>query len=198
MIWEITESEDEMYALLNRDYPGKVSAQAKRTAHHLAGSAAMRSMMPDPTQMLVKDEYGKPHTEDGRYHLSVSHSGDYAVAVGSQEHPVGVDIEHLGDRILRIESKFVRDDERELLHPDHLRGLYLIWSAKEAMYKLYGRKALDFKENMRVLPRQLGDSGTVTGLITKDHIRWEIDLNYEFWNGYSLVWTAGAHREIID
>ncbi len=199
VFWRIDESAETLLHLLKIGSEGNVSAQDKRTAHHLAGKAAMHSLIPDKSQIIVKDEYGKPHTEDGRYHLSVSHSGDYAVAIGSAEQAVGIDIEKIGNRITRIAPKFVGDDEKATVSQNNeLKALYLIWSAKEAMYKLYGRKALDFKENLFVEPFEINTSGELKGRIETEQIRWKVDLRYEFSEEYVLVWTSEAHREIID
>lgn len=198
VFWKIEETVDEMLSILNADHGPNVSTPEKLTAHHLAGRAAMLSLIPDADKQLVKDEFGKPHAMDGSYHLSVSHSGDYAVAIGSGMHPVGIDIERIGNRIRKIASKFVNEEEEKLIRAnDELKALYLIWSAKEAMYKLYGRKALNFKKHLFVEPFDIRKEGYIYGRILKGHIQWAVKMKYELSDGYSLVWTAEAHREIV-
>ncbi len=62
--------------------------------------------------------------------------------------PLGVDIESLRPQIEKIKSKFCRPEELEFAITP-VQSL-LIWSAKEAMYKAYGKKEIDFREQMRV------------------------------------------------
>jgi 4'-phosphopantetheinyl transferase EntD len=62
--------------------------------------------------------------------------------------PIGVDIESLRPQIEKIKSKFCRPEELEFAVTP-VQTL-LIWSAKEAMYKAYGKKEIDFREQMRV------------------------------------------------
>jgi len=62
--------------------------------------------------------------------------------------PIGVDIESLRPQIEKIKSKFCRPEELDFATTP-IQTL-LIWSAKEAMYKAYGKKEIDFREQMRV------------------------------------------------
>ena len=44
--------------------------------------------------------------------------------------------------------------------------LCLHWSAKEALYKLYGKRNLDFREHLRVLDPPAQQQGLFAGLIS--------------------------------
>jgi 4'-phosphopantetheinyl transferase len=100
----------------------------------------------------LKDRYGKPYLEGSDHFISMSHTLDLAAVIASQN-PVGIDIQYLVEKIQRISTKFVRDDEF-LFIPEVDRILYFhaIWGAKESMYKAYGKKELDFKNHMTVSP----------------------------------------------
>nr|WP_314698114.1 4'-phosphopantetheinyl transferase superfamily protein [uncultured Prevotella sp.] len=83
---------------------------------------------------------GKPFLKD--YNISISHTIGYVVVILSREYQVGIDIEYVSERVNRITSRFLRDDE--LFH--NTRDLLLIWCAKETAYKLFSSEHLAFKE----------------------------------------------------
>ena len=70
------------------------------------------------------------------------------------------------------------------------QGMYAIWCAKEALYKYYGLKSLDFKEHLKVDYQPLENEGTLTGYIQKDDYYTELKLGYEFFNEYLLIHTT--------
>ncbi len=45
------------------------------------------------------------------YHISISHTLGYVAVILSRDYEVGVDIEYVSDRVNRISSRFLRDDE---------------------------------------------------------------------------------------
>ena len=99
---------------------------------------------------LVKDTDGKPHLEDSLFYVSISHTVGYSAAIA---HPrqCGIDVQRIVPRIRRLAPKFVGPTEQtQLNETEELIQLHLIWSAKEAMYKAYGRRQLDFKEHLFV------------------------------------------------
>jgi len=94
-----------------------------------------------------KDEYGKPYLENSPYFISISHSADYTAVIASSK-LVGIDIQVITPKIERIISRFAK--ESEYAQYNSLLHYHVIWGAKEAMYKAYGKKSLDFKKNMHV------------------------------------------------
>ena len=87
------------------------------------------------------------HNEDGKpmiegYHISISHTLGYVAVILSRDYEVGVDIEYVSDRVNRISSRFLRDDE---VFPDTTDKL-IAWCAKETMYKLFSSEHLALKD----------------------------------------------------
>ena len=106
---------------------------------------------------LIKDTDGKPHLADSPFFVSISHTVGYAAAIA---HPrrCGIDVQRIVGRIRRLAPKFVNQREHSNIGPaDELTDLHLIWSAKEAIYKAYGRRQLDFRRDMYVA---LGEAPT--------------------------------------
>jgi 4'-phosphopantetheinyl transferase len=107
----------------------------------------------------LKDSYGKPYLDGSDYHISISHSGDYTGVIAAPM-VVGIDIQIVVDKIARIRSKFVSATEAEDVDENNaLPDLHAIWGAKEAMYKAYGKKELDFKAHMLNGPFNFDKSG---------------------------------------
>ncbi len=69
--------------------------------------------------------------------LSISHTEGYAVcALGDK--PLGIDIERRGKQIMRVIPRFLHQEEQSLVqhHAQDELIAHLLWSAKEAAYKL--------------------------------------------------------------
>lgn len=98
----------------------------------------------------MKDNYGKPYLKNSKFHISLSHSGEYVTAIISK-YKVGIDIQEISKKVEKIKSKFLSKQELKQCDNDILR-LNRYWTAKEALYKGYGKKGLAFIENIIVTP----------------------------------------------
>ena len=95
--------------------------------------------------VIDHDASSRPLLED--FQLSISHTRGYAALILSEWRGVAVDIEYMSERVNRIVSKFVREDEQA---PDTVSRL-INWSAKETLYKLFSEEDLQYFE-MRIQP----------------------------------------------
>lgn len=119
----------------------------------LSARAAFAALGESPVQ-LSYSEKGKPEIPGG--FVSLSHNHDYGAAVISLEKPVGIDVERLDRQVAKVRHKFVHTEEEVVAQ--HFSDLFL-WVAKEAAYKMYGRKELDFMEDIRIFERSNGSLG---------------------------------------
>lgn len=142
---------------------------------------------------VLKDEFNKPYLAQGKPNVSLTHTAIYAGAMLSHKHIVGMDIEMIRPKIERIAHKFLRQDEIEAIHPDEkLEKLILYWSAKEALYKLHGRKQLEFMTQLLIDPFDLQKKGTATARIIADDIAPDdLTLHYEFFDDHVLTYVLG-------
>ena len=117
----------------------------------------------------LKDAFGKPYLENSDHHISISHSADYTAVIASTS-VVGIDIQRIVSKIERIAPKFISDNEViNIKDLSHIECMHTIWGAKESMYKAYGKKELDFKKNIFVLPFEYDANGFVfEGIVKKD------------------------------
>lgn len=166
---------------------------AQRKSHFIASRLLARQFFPD-TQ-IHKDEFGKPQLINSPGHISWSHSGDYAAFIANSEFPTGIDIEQISDRILRIEDKFCNKADKMCIDPGkHAESLLLIWTAKESMYKLYGRKEVDFKLHMTVEPFEIDQEGRFYARFHKGETNTRFLLEFQFFNGHVASWILGSEE----
>lgn len=143
---------------------------------------------------ITKDETGKPIAKNAKHHISLSHSKTLAAAIVSEQHQVGIDIETIHPRIERIAHKFLTEEELEAITTNKIETLLLYWSAKEALYKLYAKKQLEFTTQLIVQPFQLQQSGVLKGsIIVPDEpkIFTDLDIHYEFLEGHVMAYVLG-------
>jgi 4'-phosphopantetheinyl transferase EntD len=161
-IWHIEEPES--FFLEKVPLKKNVTHPFKRR-QHLAGRYLLSHLFPDfPVEEIQIADTRQPFLAGEQYHFSISHCGSYAAAIVSRSNRVGVDIEMITPRIERVADKFLNEGEIHFFNEDYalfleqwgLRGRIeqefqtLIWSAKEALFKWYGKGELDFKKHMQL------------------------------------------------
>ena len=81
--------------------------------------------------------------------ISISHTRGFSSIAISQK-PVGIDIQDFRDKILNISKKFINSRERDLIDPNSIKELTLVWCIKEATYKVLRKPDLDFKNEIEI------------------------------------------------
>lgn len=140
---------DRMRALLSGEEIQRVEtfADPKRRREFVLGRAAARLLLsellaaaPSGVALRVAESGVVEVVERGLY-LSISHSGDRAVAVASPRR-IGVDIERIAPRFPELEQYMLHPDEPSLadvLPLDKERANMLCWTLKEATLKAMHR-----------------------------------------------------------
>ncbi len=166
-VWKIEETEEELLRGLQlKTHELEFIASlnnGKRLLHWLSTRLLLRTMLQTNDYIDSRmDDQGKPYLVNGDYHISFSHSFDYASVMISKNKMVGVDIELIKDKIQKIKNKFLKPDELSgLPDKDNTLALYICWCAKEAIYKWYGKKGLEFKKHIDIYPFEPKDAGLV-------------------------------------
>jgi phosphopantetheinyl transferase len=141
------------------------------------------------------DENGKPLLRDDKRQISISHtSGMVAVVIGNKF--AGVDVEKISGRVAKIAHKFLSPTELDSIDiSNQMLHMYAFWSAKETIYKIYGRKKLDFKDNIKIEAFDIKDKGTIkANLQTDESELFELDYfiyDVDDKNKYMLVKCCG-------
>lgn len=152
----------------------------------------VNTMLGLPTD-IVKDAAGKPVLKTGEQHLSLSHTPVFAAAMLSPKIPVGIDLEMVNPKVERIAYKFLRDDEIEAIQPgEKIEKLILYWSAKEALYKLYGKGEIAFTTQLLIDPFELQLTGELNAAIQGiQNPLTNLTVHYRFFEDHVLTYVCG-------
>lgn len=135
------------------------------------------------------DEFGKPILRNSDKHLSISHSRGLVTVIVS-DFSIGIDIQEMTSKIERIAPKFMRTEENESLDLEKkAEHLHIYWGAKEALYKAYGKKGLDFREHIFVEPFAYLPKGETVGKVEKDNFAANFNIYFEEIEQHYLVFA---------
>jgi enterobactin synthetase component D len=104
-----------------------------------------------PYPGFFKDEHGKSQSMSGQGYVSLTHTLGYAGAIYHRDQPVGIDMELIREKILKIGFRFLDSSELEFLEPDPAHYT-MAWSAKESIFKCQGKKGISFRDNILLEP----------------------------------------------
>jgi 4'-phosphopantetheinyl transferase len=189
-LWHITESEDELSNTLIGHAPDELVNPKKR----LEWLAARQLMLALCNHLglryfgIRKDEFGKPFLEKYPHHISLSHSFPYVTAQIDHENPVGIDLEQPREKLLIIAPRILSPTELKDAGDNVIKHCVL-WSAKEAMFKIHGRGGLHFHNQLNVEPFLLQEEGTLNGIISENGNKIKVKLGYEVTPDFVLVYS---------
>ena len=150
LLWEIEEDYQFFAKDINLSFIESqelaMIAKDARKLEWMASRFVQRQLIDDS---LIKDDCGKPYLENEAGFISLSHCKGYAAAIYSFEKACGIDVEPIHDKVLRIADKFLTAREKALCSGDNVVENYIgAWCIKETAYKWFGKKNLNFKENL--------------------------------------------------
>ena len=188
IIWEISETINELKTkVLLSENSLKLLNQRKsevQKKQFLAIRNILSELSIDDRDMTY-EESGRPYIMGGQ-NISLSHSGTFAAAILSDS-VVGIDIEKMNDRILKIKDKFL---ETELNYPEKLEvaTALIYWNIKESIFKAVSKKGVDFKKNILVLPLNVKKNTTKSWFIDNDEI-YSFETHFKISKKYTLAFV---------
>ncbi|WP_367916527.1 4'-phosphopantetheinyl transferase superfamily protein [Leadbetterella sp. DM7] len=167
VVWNLSETLEELQELTpltpeEKEAWDAISVPAKKR-EFLAGKYVLEKacrLLNIAYGGMEKDEHGKPHLAGRKYEISLTHTEDFIAVVFSGHCPVGIDLEKPREQIFRILPRLYSPEEVAAVN-GNLDTATIYWSAKEALYKLYGKRSVDFKKHLRLS----GSGGQLRGLI---------------------------------
>jgi phosphopantetheine--protein transferase-like protein len=196
-IWKIEEKADDLYNQLQLNEQEKAYVEqlshGKRNLHWLGTRVLLRKMLDTDEYIDCQvDAHGKPYLVDLPYHISLSHSFDYAAVMISKKQPVGIDIEQIKEKVERIAHKFMRPAEMAFIDGQNkIQQLYVCWCAKEAVYKCYGQKEVSFADNILLEPFIFNKEGVVNAHLNKDIVSLDYRVDYLQYEDYMIGYVKG-------
>ncbi|HOD11465.1 MAG TPA: 4'-phosphopantetheinyl transferase superfamily protein, partial [Flavobacterium sp.] len=102
---------------------------------------------------LYYDEFGKPHIKPQgssvkEVEISISHSNDFSAVVISEQ-KVGLDLEQLKEKTLKIAPRFMDVSHLEnLSEEEKIKKATVVWGIKECIFKIKNEKGISFPNHI--------------------------------------------------
>jgi 4'-phosphopantetheinyl transferase len=190
-LWHITESEEALALQLAPEVcPREIVSKLKRL-EWMAGRILIKTLVEKAGLVykgLYKDEFGKPYLMDNAHQISLSHSYPHVAAQLDHLHSVGIDVEQPKEKLLKIAHRVLSQTE-EADAGNNIQKNCVYWCAKEALYKIYGKRGLSFSEHLNVFPFELNKKGSLMGKISAQNTDRLINLEYSLEDEFVLVYT---------
>ena len=152
-IWDMQESLEELMQqsadISTPDFNNK------RKKEYLVSRLLLKDIAPNTR--IIYNKYGAPGLENGK-HISISHSKHLVTIILSKQ-KVGLDIETISEKPLRLSSKFISKDVHQNLTEEKAT---LIWCVKEAIFKWHQKGNVDFKKDMKIKEFKIMEKGEIS------------------------------------
>ena len=188
VIWEINESVNDLKSNVVLSNDSLKLLNQKKSEIHKKQFLAIRNIF----NFLCVDEKDLRYVKSGKpiflnkKKISISHSGNYAALIVS-ENNVGIDIEIINDKALKLKSKFL---ETELNYPLELNKetSLVYWNIKESIFKAVDKAGIDFKKNILVLPLDM-KKNVLKSWYINDHEIYSFDTRFKISKKYTLAFV---------
>lgn len=197
-LWHITETADELYALLGTHRYDTQLAEKKnesRRAEWLAVRLLVKELFGSEAEVAYHPT-GRPYLKNSTTHISISHTKGFAAVAYHHEAPLGMDIEYLSSRVERIALRFTTRDEASYIdrHDESVRQMYHLinWSAKETLYKLFDSPSMaEFKEVFHIAPYALAECGTMNATVCNAE-KTLLAVSYRTFPEFVCTWAVAS------
>lgn len=184
-VWQITETEEFFFSHLRLVPADEKYIRSQklpvRRLEKLACRAALACLLETDSVTVSYSSDDAPQL-DGFY-LSFSHCKEFAAAALSSVSPVGIDIEPIGERILKLSHKFLNKKELETFDLSDKIQMHFCWGAKEALYKASPVKISNYVDDLQLW----GDYFHCFGKINVPPCSLDFKLRSEVFDGLMLV-----------
>ena len=192
--WKVEESVEELLVMLGNDkeLTEQISqfGSEKRKLEFLATRVLLNVVLDDDKKIAYFPS-GAPYLKDKSFNISIAHTGGCVVIILHPSKKVGIDIEKISDKVVRIKHKFLSKEELDFvdnsLEKTHLT---LLWCAKESLYKIIDVEIIDFVADLRVMPFQPHLEGEIQATETCTPQQKKYTLHYVADTEICCVWTV--------
>ena len=111
-LWEINETIDELLDLLHLDpfiiQEISLFTSDKRKLEYLAARVLLQEVIGEK-KTIAYTKQGKPYLVDNSFQISITHTGKQVAILLHPTYRVGVDVEKISDKVVRVQSKFLSE-----------------------------------------------------------------------------------------
>ena len=177
-IWNTQETLDELLKL-SKPFDLTKRKNEKRKKEFLSSRLLLEQL--NPNAIITYNDFGAPELDSGKY-ISISHSKEM-VAIIISEQKVGLDIEQISEKALRLAAKFISAKNQSNLTKEKAT---LIWCCKEAIFKWHQTGGVDFIKDIIIPSFILEEKGQIKIQFKNK----ELNLNYQKINNQYLVYVC--------
>lgn len=197
LVWRIEEDYESLLALhpcpdsIDKEVKGRFRSKSRQLEWLAARVLLCRALGKYVT--IMYDDDGAPLLPDAEnMNISISHTlhrqgeqlNGYVAIILSGMHRVGIDIEMISEKVDRVKSRFVREDEHSVSNISNM----IHWSAKETLFKLLRHEGADFLKDMFIHPFQEQNEGVI---YADEYISGKT-IPVKYWVYDDFVMTASA------
>jgi len=129
---------------------------------------------------------GAPYIE-GEGFISISHAENLVGIAVNPFYQIGLDLELIQGKAFRVQSKFLSESERSSFDTSNHQTMTACWSAKETLFKLAGRKKIDFKKDLQLYYKE---ENLWFGKIINPEGIFSLDLQIIKYNNYIITFNS--------
>jgi len=190
-LWKITEDFNTLFREVELKDVSRARLEIMKSESHQKGFMAVRMLLQHLGYSdfdLYYDDFGKPHLRDERektaalqdkrqengneIHISISHSNGFSGIVISDKN-VGLDIEQLKEKTLKIASRFMDVSHLENLYDEQkIKKATVIWGIKEIVFKIKNEAGISFPDHITETDFMFEDKKTIAQLNFNDQMEY--------------------------
>jgi phosphopantetheinyl transferase len=155
-LWKITEDLDVLKSQIRLKDSSIARLESMKSESHKKGFLAVRMLLQHNDYNdfdLYYDEFGKPHIKPQGcsikdIEISISHSNDFS-AIAISDKKVGLDLEQIKEKALKIASRFMDVSHLEnLSEEEKIKKATVVWGIKESIFKIKNEKGISFPNHI--------------------------------------------------
>ena len=186
LMWKYDENEelDSEFLLEKENYDKIKDYHPTKLKELLLVRKILKSVLPEHKILY---EGRMPYLEPRDYEISITHSFPYA-ALAISKQKVGIDIEPFNPKILKIQHKFLKDEEAGFIEENKETAyLTVIWSLKESLYKIHHSKYWSLKKHYEVKPFSLDFPFNIMCRVHDENVSDLFKARVEFFENYCFT-----------
>lgn len=195
-IWRVEETESQLKEFVGGTlFPGlERITHPRRRLEWLAARTLIREF--GYNNLVKYHPSRRPFLAFSKAHLSITHSYPLVAVIVSPNGYVGIDIESYSRPFSHVAHKYLSARENKWVDLADNKRLALIWSAKEALYKLPGMEGLSGSE-MNVRPiLNIEPSGVLSASVRLGGSVQQFSLHYTYVGYFNVVWVCFDPKSI--
>lgn len=191
-LWAIEESVADLTIAANLSSQEQLVFSTFKNETRKLEWTAIRALLNFIFQKKVEVHYepdGRPYILEN-VDVSFSHTQGFVAVIVSENNVVGVDVEPIRDKVLRVKERFLNQNELLSLKKDtELIQVLVYWCLKEVLFKIAPDGNIDFRKDLILnISDDESNRSSFSGVIAKNKERIKCNLAYLKFNNIIIAW----------